>query len=135
MHFRAAPGSPVELLNAARDLRAYKCKHMLTNVSKYSGVTVSPRELLTLRLLIDNPTGLYGSDFVSISKGKLGRGSIYTMLDRLVSKGYVREVADPRAADILIARTRHLITPKGMREYQAFLADQGLAMIVGAFGR
>jgi DNA-binding PadR family transcriptional regulator len=96
---------------------------------------VSPKELLTLRLLIDNPKGLYGSEFVSISKGKLGRGSIYTMLDRLVDKGYVREIIDLPTSGTALPRTRHVITAKGINEYQRFLADQGLEVQDGVFVR
>ena len=96
---------------------------------------MSPKELLTLRLLIDNPKGLYGSEFVSISKGKLSRASIYTMLDRLVDKGYVREIVDPPTSETAPPRTRHMITASGAREYQRFLADQGLAIQAGVFAR
>ena len=96
---------------------------------------MSPKELLALRLLIDNPRGLYGSEFVSVSKGKLGRGSIYTTLDRLVDKGYVREVVDPPTSEISLPRTRHVITAKGTREYHGFLAEQGLLMQAGVFAR
>lgn len=35
-----------------------------------------------MRLLVDRPSGLYGSEFVDLSEGKLKRGSIYTTLDR-----------------------------------------------------
>lgn len=96
---------------------------------------MSPKELLALRLLIDNSKGLYGSEFVAITKGNLGRASIYTMLDRLIDKGYVREIVDPPVTDGALARTRHVITAKGAREYQAFLTEQGLTMQVGAFAR
>jgi DNA-binding PadR family transcriptional regulator len=96
---------------------------------------VSPKEQLILRFLIDNPKGLYGSEFVSISQGKLPRGSIYTMLDRLVDKGYVREVVDEPVSQTALARTRHVITSRGMREYQGFLADHGLLIQAGAFSK
>jgi DNA-binding PadR family transcriptional regulator len=55
---------------------------------------MAPKELKVLRLLIDNPRGLYGSELVSRSEGYLSRGSIYTLLERLVEKGFVREVEE-----------------------------------------
>ena len=88
-----------------------------------------------MRILSDNPKGLYGSDFVSISKKKLSRGSIYTLLDRLVGKGYVREVVDAPSSDTGLPRTRHVITHPGTREYRKFLADHGLEMQAGAFSK
>src|SRR5689334_16705110 len=94
---------------------------------------VSPKDLLALRLLIDNPKGLYGSEFVSITRGKLGRGSIYTMLDRLADKGYVREIVDPPESDTALARTRHVITAGGTRAYHNFLVEQGLVIQPGIF--
>ena len=96
---------------------------------------MSPKDLLALRLLIDNPKGLYGSEFVAISKGKLGRGTIYTQLDRLVDKGYVKELVDPPTSAAAMARTRHRITASGEQAYRAFLDEQGLAIQQGAFAR
>jgi DNA-binding MarR family transcriptional regulator len=100
-----------------------------------SELRVSPKEQLVLRLLIDNPKGLYGSDFVAISQGKLGRGSIYTLLDRLVDKGFVRETDDPPSSDGALPRTRHAITGKGQQQYQRLLTDYGLEIREGVFSR
>ena len=96
---------------------------------------MSPKELLALRLTIDNPLGLYGSEFVSISAGKLSRASIYTILDRLVKKGWIREILEPPTPELSMARTRHIITAKGVREYNKFIAEQGLLIREGAFAR
>lgn len=109
---------------------------MLTIVSiSWRSHRVSLKELLILRLLIDNPKGLYGSEFVSITEGKLTRASIYTMLDRMVGKGYVRETVEPLASEAGIPRTRHSITAKGAREYHSRLEEQGLAIQPRVFAR
>ena len=85
-------------------------------------------ELLALRLLIENPKGLYGSEFVALSKSKLGRSSIYTILDRLVAKEWVGEIEDPPEQSYMRSRTRHVITSGGRKAYMQFLHDHGLKM-------
>lgn len=90
---------------------------------------MAPKELLALRLLIDNPRGLYGSEFVHHSGGKLNRGTIYALLERMVDKGFVREVEEPATTSLNLARTRHIITAQGKSAYSAFLAEQGLTMV------
>jgi len=90
---------------------------------------MAPKELLALRLLIDNPAGLFGSQFVHLSEGKLNRGTVYTLLERMVDKGFVREVEVGASAELQLARTRHLITAEGRAAYNAFLSEQGLTMV------
>ena len=90
---------------------------------------MAPKKLLALRLMIDNPQGLFGSQFVHLSNGYLNRGTVYTLLERLVDEGFVKEVPVPPSADLQLARTRHMITAKGKRAYQAFLDEQGLARV------
>lgn len=86
-------------------------------------------ELLALRLLMDHPQGLYGSEFVHHSNKKLTRGTVYTLLERMVDKGYVREVEEPPTPSLQLARTRHLITAKGRAAYLGFLEQHGLQMV------
>ena len=90
---------------------------------------MSPTKLLALRLLIDHSRGLYGSEFVHLSGGKLNRGTVYVLLQRLVEEGLVREVEEPATATLQLARTRHFITAPGKAAYNAFLAEQGLQMV------
>ena len=90
---------------------------------------MAPKELLALRLLIDNPQGLYGSEFVHKAEGKLNRGTVYALLERMVEKGFVREVPEPPSAALQLARTRHHITAEGKAAYSAFLLEQGLKMV------
>lgn len=87
------------------------------------------KELLALRLLIDHSRGLYGSEFVHLSGGKLSRSTIYTLLERMVDKGFVREVEEPATPSLQLARTRHVITAQGKAAYHAFLDEQGLQMV------
>jgi DNA-binding PadR family transcriptional regulator len=70
-------------------------------------------KLTALRLLSAFPEGLYGSDFVRLTKGHLGRGTIYTLLDELACAGYVREIAEPPTPDLQMERYRHVITDAG----------------------
>lgn len=85
-----------------------------------------------MRLLIDNPRGLYGSEFVHLSGGKLGRGSVYTILARLVNKGYVKEVEEEPTSELQMRRTRHLITGQGAQAVQKYFESVGAQIIPGA---
>ena len=84
---------------------------------------------MALRLLIDNPRGLYGSEFVHLSGGKLPRGTVYILLERMVEKGFIREIAEPPTPALQLARTRHVITANGKSAYNGFLREHGLAMV------
>jgi DNA-binding PadR family transcriptional regulator len=90
---------------------------------------MAPKKLLALRLMIDHPQGLFGSQFVHLSNGKLNRGTVYTLLERLVEEGFVKEVPVPASSDLQLARTRHEITAMGKRAYKAFLQEQGLTTV------
>ncbi len=90
---------------------------------------MAPKELLALRLLIDNPVGLFGSEFVHHSEGKLNRGTVYALLERMVDKGFAREVEVPASPALNLPRTRHVITAAGKSAYNAFLQEQGLKMV------
>ncbi len=90
---------------------------------------MAPKELKALRLLIDNPRGLYGSEFVVLSEGYLGRGTIYTTLERLVEKGYVREVEEEATSAYQLQRTRHLITGQGQRAVREYCQLMGLQLV------
>jgi DNA-binding PadR family transcriptional regulator len=95
---------------------------------------MASKELLILRMLLDNPTrGMYGSELVHLSEGRIGRGTVYTVLERLVNKGFVREVEEPPTPDLALKRTRHHITASGRAAYNAFLTEHGLR-IAGRIG-
>jgi DNA-binding PadR family transcriptional regulator len=87
---------------------------------------MAPKDLKALLLLESNPAGLYGSEVVALSYGFVGRGTIYTLLARLVDRGLVRAVDEPPTAALQIARTRHFITDEGSRALQDYLAIMNL---------
>ncbi len=94
---------------------------------------MAPKELLALRLLQDNPTGLYGSELVHLSAGAIGRGTVYTLLDRLVQKGMVRELDEEPTPELQLKRTRHFITGVGQRACIDFAERHGLTINLGVF--
>jgi DNA-binding PadR family transcriptional regulator len=96
---------------------------------------MAPKELHILRLLMDNPRGLYGSEMVHISDGKLSRGTVYTLLERLIDKGFVREETEPASPGFNAPRTRHFITGEGQRACHEFAKTLGLQIIAGALAR
>lgn len=95
---------------------------------------MAPKELLTLRLLQDNARGLYASELVHLSGGKLGRGTIYTLLDRMVNKAWIREVEEEPSPELQLRRTRHFLTGQGQRAVNDFAQSHGLAVVSGALG-
>lgn len=60
---------------------------------------------------------------VAISEGRLTRGTVYTLLERMISEGLVREVEEPPSASLQLARTKHYITAAGKRAYAEFLSE------------
>jgi DNA-binding PadR family transcriptional regulator len=93
---------------------------------------MAPKELLILRLLQDNARGLYGSELVHLSGGLLSRGGIYTLLERLVDKGMVREVDEEPTPELQLRRTRHFITGQGQRACEEFASAYGFAIQKGS---
>ena len=77
-------------------------------------------------MLMDTPAGLYGSQIVAESDGFISRGTVYTLLTRLVDKGFVREVEEPPTAALQIARTRHIITGVGKRAVIDYAREMNL---------
>ena len=75
---------------------------------------------------MDTPSGLYGSQIVAESNGFITRGTVYTLLARLVDKGFVREVEEPPTAALQMARTRHLITAIGKRAVMDYVREMNL---------
>ena len=89
---------------------------------------MAPKKLHALRLLLEHPEGLYGSELVHISEGKLNRGTVYTLLERLIEDRLVREEEVAPTTSFLLARTRHHITAKGKAAYADFLKEHSLSM-------
>src|SRR4051812_5622024 len=98
------------------------------------GRTFMPtKEYLVLRLLMDNPRGLYGSAVVHLSNGGIGRGTVYSILDRLVAKGFVREIEEGPTTALQLKRTRHVITAQGQKALRKWVDSMGLDIREGAF--
>ena len=88
---------------------------------------MSPKQLTALRLLAENPEGLYGSELAELSAGRLTRGTVYTTLERMVADKYVREVEEPASPKLRLPRTKHFITAEGKRAYAEFLDEHRAA--------
>jgi Fe2+ or Zn2+ uptake regulation protein len=91
-------------------------------------IAMAPKDLKVLRLLMDYPTGLYGSEMVSLSDGYIGRGTVYTLLARLVERGFVREVEEPPTPALQFSRTRHFITADGRRAVHEYAEEMGFQL-------
>lgn len=96
-------------------------------------LVMAPKELLALRLLIDNPQGLYGSEIVHLSNEGIGRGTVYMLLERLAVKGHVLGVDEEPTTSLNLKRTRHFVTKAGRKACEEFVSAHGLAIIAGAF--
>ena len=102
---------------------------IITALTTYTAdAQMAPKNLKALRLLMDHPQGLYGSELVKLSDGYLSRGTVYTLLDRLVAKGFVREIEEPATLSLQFARTRHLITAQGRREVHEYAEEMGFVI-------
>lgn len=76
-------------------------------------------ELLVLRLLSSEPSGLYGLEMVKKSACKLKRGSVYVTLGRLEERGYIKSRV-PRDADHPgLPRPRYTLTAQGQKVLEA----------------
>ena len=85
-------------------------------------LTVSPKELLVLELLVRNRE-LYGLQLVSGSRGRLKRGTVYVTLGRMEEKGYVASrLEEDTPLQGGLPRRLYRATPYG-RELLAMLAS------------
>ena len=76
-------------------------------------------ELLVLRLLRDEPKGMYGLELVSASDGRLKRGTVYVTLGRLEEKGFVQSRVDKGTTHSGLPRPRYTLTALGERALAA----------------
>lgn len=87
------------------------------------GTASRVNKMTALRLLEQRPDGLYGSEIAALSGGQLTRGIVYTLLERMIKEGFVREVQEPATASLKLARTRHFITAEGARAYETYVRE------------
>lgn len=83
-------------------------------------VNVTITEMLVLKLLGEGDA--YGLELVKRSEGKLKRGSVYVLLQRLDAKGFVRSSRKPRSSDAEGSQRRiYSLTGAGARAYDAYV--------------
>lgn len=94
-------------------------------------LTVSPKELLILQLLVRNKER-YGLQLVAGSRGRLKRGTVYVTLGRMEEKGYITSTLDepPPGAGGLPRRV-YAPTALGRRMLSAW--SSGAKQLVPAF--
>ena len=96
-------------------------------------LTLSPKELLVLELLLGRPE-LYGLQLVTASKGRLKRGTVYVTLGRMEEKGYITSKLEA-APSGMNELPQHLYgtTPLGRRMFAAWTS--GAKQLVPEWGR
>lgn len=96
-------------------------------------LTVSPKELLVLQLLLRNDQA-YGLQLVAASKGRLKRGTVYVTLGRMEEKGYITSTLDaPPAGSGGLPRRLYAATPLGQRMCEAWTS--GAKQLLPELGR
>ncbi len=89
-------------------------------------LTAKEHEILTL--LIGHGAEMYGLEMVARSGGRLSRGSIYVLLDRLEERGLVSSRLEDRPPGTSgVARRLYRPTGHGRRVFQLWEELQGLA--------
>jgi DNA-binding PadR family transcriptional regulator len=86
----------------------------------------SATELEILRLLKEQPTGMYGLEIVRASGETLSRGTVYTTLGRMEEKGLVRSRVQ-RGDHAGLPRPRYTVAALGERVLQAAAVMAGAA--------
>src|SRR5688572_24275471 len=95
-------------------------------------LTVSPKELLVLELLVRGKR--YGLQLVAASRGRLKRGTIYVTLGRMEDKGYITSTLDdPPPGAGGLPRRIYEPTPLGRRMLSAWTS--GAKQLVPEFAR
>ena len=96
-------------------------------------LTVSPKELLVLELLVRGKQR-YGLQLVAASRGRLKRGTIYVTLGRMEDKGYITSTLDdPPPGAGGLPRRIYEPTPLGRRMLSAWTS--GAKQLVPEWGR
>ncbi len=96
-------------------------------------LTLSPKELLVLTLLLRHPE-LYGLQLVTASKGRLKRGTVYVTLGRMEEKGYITSKLEAAPSGMGgLPRRLYAATPLGRRMFAAWTS--GAKQLVPELGR
>ena len=111
----------------------HACKTARVTTPHPRVLTVSPKELLVLDLLVSDAP-LYGLQLVAASKGQLKRGTIYVTLGRMEDKGYIGSRLDePPPGAGGLPRRIYEATPLGRRMLTAW--SRGATRLVPEFAR
>lgn len=95
-------------------------------------LTLSPKELLVLELLLDRDS--YGLQLVDVSRGRLKRGTVYVTLGRMEEKGYITSKLEPAPSGVGgLPRRIYAATPLGRRMFAAWTS--GARQLVPELGR
>jgi DNA-binding PadR family transcriptional regulator len=98
------------------------------DVRRPERVRLTAKEREILELLIGQSAEMYGLEMVARSGGRLSRGSIYVLLDRLEERGLVSSHLEARTPGTSgIARRLYRPTGHGRRVFQLWEELQGLA--------
>lgn len=87
---------------------------------------MAPTEFRALLVLLDAHKGLYGSELIERSGGALPRGTIYALMDKLITKGLVVGEEVPPQPGYRAPRRLHRLTPKGRRAINEYLVSLNL---------
>jgi DNA-binding PadR family transcriptional regulator len=98
---------------------------------------LTAKEHLVMELLMAGGPEQYGLDLVARSDGRLARGTVYVVLDRMEERGLVESWQEDRRPGVSgIPRRMYKPTGLGLRAYRAaeMLANGTLAGPSPAFG-
>jgi DNA-binding PadR family transcriptional regulator len=97
-------------------------------VTRADRVRLTTKEREILKLLIGHSAEMYGLEMVARSGGRIGRGSVYVLLDRMEERGLVSSRLEPRVPGLSgSARRLYCPTGHGRRVFQLWEELQGLA--------
>ena len=91
-------------------------------------VRLTAKEREILRLLVGYDVEMYGLEMVARSEGRISRGSVYVLLDRLEARGLVSSRLEERTPGTSgISRRLYRPTGFGQRVFHLWEELQGLA--------
>src|SRR5215211_6128796 len=86
---------------------------------------LTEKEYVILDLLIHDLRGLYGLQIVAKSQGRLKKGTVYVVLQRMQDKGLIDSKSEARVApEIGIPRRIYTVSGYGERVYKAYTVAQ-----------
>ena len=90
-------------------------------------VRLTAKEREILKLLVGRGAEMYGLEMVAYSEGRVSRGSIYVLLDRMETRGLVSSRVEERPSGASgVARRLYQPTGFGRRVYHLWEQLQGL---------